>query len=172
MMKIRLSKRPIRTDWSRHTSDRVLLLERDISIGSSRLKAKLLVFRNRLALRQFWEAALGNRLPLDTFGVVNGLQTRIVTFDGKGGETVLLECDPRYFCVIGLLRERLTMEVICHEAVHAAYCFADRRSRCYWHERAYGAQEMPEELVAYPAGKIASQINHTLDEAGLYPKSE
>lgn len=80
--------------------------------------------------------------------------------EGRGAVYV----DPRYFCVIGLVRGHLSMEIISHEAVHAGCAYAKRGARAPWHD----ALGFDEEHIAYPAGRIAAAINRALWAAKLY----
>lgn len=142
-----------------------LLLEKDLKVGDhSRLHAKLLVFDTNKNLRKFWKTITHSKdLGKHTRGAVNGLWSDCTDFkDNK--EVRTLECDPRYFCLIGLLKGSLSMEIICHEAVHAGFAFHIRRSRIPWP----GVEDLPEEAICYPAGRIASAINRAIDKAGLY----
>ena len=133
-----------------------------------RLCAKLLVFRNRLALRRFWNGKLGKeeRLGLHCFGVVNGLSRWIESYDAKTDtwSRRMERCDPRYFCVIGLVVGHLGMEVITHEAGHAGFCYAKRVQRAPW----AAARDFDEEEVCDPAGMIAAAIKRFLHRRGLY----
>lgn len=74
--------------------------------------------------------------------------------------------DPVYFCVIGLVRGAISMEAICHEAVHAAYAYTNRVRTLSWP----GSQDSPEENLCYPAGRIAAEINRKLWKHDLYKK--
>lgn len=160
---------PIPRVWKNHPAAKRLLLEADIAISSrTRLKAKLLVFETKAALRQFWNKALpyDGAIGRDTAGVVNSLGSEVCKF-GKGGESSkpVMKCDPRYFCIIGLTATDLCFEVICHEAVHAAFSYAKRtKARNLW----AAPEELDEEYVCYPAGKIASSINRLLYDHDLY----
>jgi hypothetical protein len=74
--------------------------------------------------------------------------------------------DPRYFCVIGLaLPDGRMMEVVAHEAVHAAYCYEKRVRRNLF---GTAAADYDEERIAYPAGRIAEAIAYHLKRNGLY----
>lgn len=163
-MKIRLRK-PIRRDWIGHPAAKGLLLERDLSVRSSRLKAKLMVFRNRHELRSFWAAISDFRLGRTCMGAVNGMGEEHLRVAKDGSETRWLECDPRYFCVIGLVKGFLSMEIICHEAVHAGFAYARRVKTHRWRDEAL---QLDEEAVCYPSGAIAAAINRALYRAGLF----
>lgn len=133
----------------------------------SRLFAKVLVFETNRELCRFWRDGLGKgRLGSRTLGAVNGMICERV--DCRGGREVRRRplVDPRYFCVMGFVRSALCMEVIAHESVHAAFAYA---SRARWGSpwRGY-ADEMPEELVCYPAGAIAREIHAKCAELALY----
>jgi hypothetical protein len=169
-MRIKLAK-PIRRDWSRHPAAKGLLLDTDIGVGHGRLKAKLLVFRNQTSLHHFWRHGLRkSNLGRFCLGAVNALAVEVLCVERKGApEKRWIEADPRYFCVIGLVQGFLSMEIICHEAIHAGFAFAKRKARSPWEAQAL---QFDEEAVCYPAGAIAAAINRALDKAGLYPESE
>lgn len=159
---------PLPRIWADHPEAKGVLLEKDLSIGHGRLKAKLLVFRNRLSLRKFWRGMGKAELGRTCCGAVNGLYQETMTVQPRGSkkpDTWRLEVDPRYFCVIGLVANYLSMEIISHEAVHAGFAFAKRASRAPWNQQ---AQHFDEEAIAYPGGRIAAAINRVLHAANLY----
>lgn len=163
-MKIRLAK-PIRRDWSGHPAATVLL-DRDLSVRGSRLKAKLLVFPHRRAMRRFWTKGLGHGFLGQTcMGAVTSLTSERMLFPKGKPEQRWIEADPHYFCVIGLVKGFLSMEIICHEAVHAGFAYAKRVKRSPWNDKAL---EFDEEAVCYPAGAIAGAINRAIYKAGLH----
>jgi hypothetical protein len=141
-----------------------VLLEYDLKINYGRLRAKLMVFKNRSSLKASWKRISNQPLSRGCCGVVNPLSTYVEDYSA-GRLRHRIEGDPGYFCVIGLVHGFLTMEIICHESVHAGFCFAKRRLRSHWDDR---AEEFDEEAVCYPAGKIARLINKCLDASGLY----
>ena len=148
--------------WS--SLDKSIVAECDISPSrGATLRAKLLVFRSSRCLRHFWQKTLGRGdLGEGCLGAVNSLSTEHIKFDKGGKETRYMEFDPRYFCIIGLCREGLSMEIICHESVHAALCLVRRR-------RVDPMKDMAgEERLAYPCGAIAAEINRFLHRRGLY----
>lgn len=164
--KIRRAKHAIRRDWMNHPHAKGLLLNADICPGASRLKAKLLVFNNRRNLRNFWRKGLGRSDIGKCRGAVTELRWTVHNFKGKA-ETRYTEVDPRYFCVIGLVKGFLTMNIICHEAVHAGMAFSRRIKKTDWSNE---VDRMPEEAICYPAGIIAQEINHVLFKNNLYKK--
>ncbi len=136
--------------------------EWDVGVSSgSRLRAKVLLFENKRDLRKFWrdklgKGDLGSRCP----AAVNDLQCHCISNTGKEH----LECDPRYFCVMGFVKSYLGMEIITHEAVHAGFAYAKRVKHKQWPNSA----ECDEESVCYPAGRIASAINRIFHKEGIY----
>lgn len=161
-MRLRHDPSPLPRQWSGHPSARGLLAEADIRVcGSGRLAAKLLVFSTPAALNRFWVSGLRRPgLGKHTVGAVNSLMTEMIPVRGPSH----VRADPRYFCIVGLTRNNLSMEVICHEAVHAGMAYARRVKRSPWSE----ALDFDEEAVAYPAGRIAAAINRFLHDSGLY----
>ena len=159
-MKVVRFKKSLPKNWSTHPRIKVDS-EFDVRLGS--LYAKVLIFKNSKDLHGWWKCKIKSHyLPKgDTLGAVNGLFYESIPQKGKP----YLQVDPRYFCVIALTKNNLTMEVITHESVHAAYCFIKRKSRTPW---AKLAKENDEEEVAYPAGRIAAAINRELYKRNLY----
>jgi hypothetical protein len=162
-VRIRRSGTPLPRDFINHPAGEGILAECDVGVRGRRgLHAKLLVFKNRTALRQFWVEALGKHHDLGRgcFGAVNGLSREIVDARGRS----IMQVDPRYFCLIGLVHGFLSMEIICHEAGHAGFAYAKRRRGNHWVD----ALTLDEENVCYPAGRIAAAINRFVHRKGLY----
>lgn len=142
-----------------------ILAEADIFLTKrSRLAAKLIIFKTVRGLSRFWRGALGHSLGKRCYGAVNPLRAEVWTFHKDGRETRRVESDPRYFCIIGLTARNLTMEVITHEATHAAFAYVECCPRRFWTH----PSEMPQERFCYPAGKVARAINSFVHEKGLY----
>jgi hypothetical protein len=163
-MRIIRSRNPIRRDWSKHPSSKDMLLDCDLSIVGSKLKAKLVVFKTRKGLRAFWRAFSTYELGRSAMGAVSQLSCEVI-LSHKGRERRFTEVDPRYFCVIGLVKEFLSMEIICHEATHAGIAFAKRAKRTAWDHR---IDEFDEESICYPTGMLAAEINRAIYGAGLH----
>lgn len=125
----------------------------------ARLSAKVLIFRSCSAMRRFWRDALAlGELGKDCRGAVNALSSQGERLINGEWKVCRVHADERYFCVVGLVRGYLTPEIICHEAVHAGFCYAKRVARTPF----AAALEFDEERVAYPAGIIAAGINDWL----------
>lgn len=166
-MKIRHSKNPLpRLFYPLHKG---IVNEASLRISKkSRLRAKLLIFENNAQMKDFFTRVLDrpHSVTKDTRGVVSALSWTVENYK-KGKEPQrFLEVDPVYFCLIGLIVGHLRMEIICHEAVHAAFAYKARQSRRVWSDK----DELDEEEICYPAGIIASQINRFLHDEGLYQK--
>lgn len=153
------------TNWA---DFRGLVAQGDIRVNQGRLRAKLVVFDTQKSLRLFWNKRLGlHSQPLGTkcLGVVNSLRLCKERF-GKGDAPAVrqIDLDRRYFCIIGLLKDHLTMRIISHESVHAAYAFEQRRVRSWWDAE---ARQHDEEAIAYPVGEIAANIVRFLNRKKL-----
>lgn len=135
----------------------------NIRVNDGRLRAKLLVFKNPTQLRKYWLRMSGQNLGRGCLGAVNALAYPSITFPG-GRETI--KVDARFFCVIGLVKDHLTMRIITHESVHAGFCFAKRNARSWWDAQ---ASEFDEEPIAYPAGEIGREIVIALTRLKLLP---
>lgn len=173
-MKIRHSTTPLPRCWQDHPQAKGIVAEGDLYVcRGSRISAKLLVFDTVKNLNSFWrdclgKGSLGNGCP----GAVNSLGVETWFFPGKGkkygkkdGFKTTLEVDPRYFCLIGLTKDNLTMEIITHEAGHAAFAYCARmKGRHKWPH----TEENEEEDFCYPLGRIASAINSFCRKRGLF----
>lgn len=139
----------------RFASSPGLLAHGDVRVNRGRLRAKVLVFDKPASLHRFWKVGLRKgALGTRCLGAVNALGCYCSKFS-KAGEIRTIETDHRYFCVIGLVVGHLSMKVITHESVHAAFAFANRKSRAWWDKE---AKSNDEESIAYPVGEIASGI--------------
>lgn len=160
-MKKRLTGKQLPRNFSGHPDAEGLILEKDIKIGKSRLKAKLLVFVNRKSMRNFWKGALGGDLGRNCWGAVNSLMSQVEKIDQEGKiADSWLEVDKNYFCIIGLIKGALSAEITTHESVHAGYSYVHRTRANFtpWNEQ---VAQMWEEKLAYPAGQITGAINDT-----------
>lgn len=125
------------------------------ALRGSRLGLKLLVFRTRKDLRAFWKKSIGSDLGPHCHGAVNSLGCERIKFLPHGREIRALEVDPRYYAVMGLVAGSLSLEVVVHESVHAAFAYFKRTgARNLWHE----AGGLDEEGVCYPAGLLAEAV--------------
>lgn len=160
-MKIITSKHPLPRSFGSHPEASGLVYEADIGIGS-KLKLKLLVFHKPAQLKNFWKNALGKPpLGKGCLGVVNSLGYEVQ----KNGKTIHV-FDPRYFAIMGLCSEHLGMEILTHESVHAGISYAKRVAyRNLWLD----PNDMDEEKIAYPVGRIAKNVLIALRKAKLLP---
>lgn len=168
-MRVRHSTRPLPRNWKHFSKRYGIVGELDIKVRhTSRLWMKALMFKSVTGMREFWRKALQNgELGRYCRGVVNGLAVEHVRFHKGGGETRTMEVDPRYFCIMGLIAGHTTMEIVCHEAVHAAFNYAKRvNKRDLWH----GAKDLDEENVCYPAGRIAATLGEWIRRRGYDQK--
>lgn len=164
-MILRLAPKPLPRVWSALPGARGILLEKDIGVGHGRLKAKLLVFDSTKNLRNFWKVLGKGDLGRCCRGAVNGLYMEVQAFSKETESKSRLEADVRYFCVIGLVKGYLSMEIVSHEAIHAGFSFAKRKSRAPWDVL---AGDFDEEAICYPSGRIASAISRELWAGGFY----
>lgn len=164
---------PLPACWTGHPLARGIVGECDIRLTkTSKLTAKLLVFDSNKNLRAFWKDCLGStELGTHCKGAVNAIAREAILVDHDGVvHRREYQCDPRFFCVIGLLSGYKTkcrgraMEIVTHEAVHAAYAYEKRRRRKMW----ANAADLDEENIAYPAGILATAINRFMHDRDLY----
>ncbi len=139
-----------------HWPARGSVAQANIAVNRGRLRAKLIVFKSPQAMAAFWRSRLmagnGGALGAKCLGAVNALtRSRENVVSG----TRHIDVDARFFCVIGLVEGHLTMRIITHECVHAAYAFAKRRSRSWWDA---AARDFDEEAIADPTGELARNV--------------
>lgn len=128
------------------------------------LLLKVLAFKTRGDLRRFWKRGLG-RGSLGV-GCPAATQTMNTTVsEAATGRTKYIEVDPRFFCVVGFaMNAKPGTEVITHESVHAAFAFYMRvLDELFWP----GSDEVWEEFICYPTGRIAAAIVKSLRDGGL-----
>lgn len=161
-MRIRCHKKGLPKSVRSHPKARGIVSAADVFVTrSARLRLKVVVFEKAADLRHFWREVLGSSdLGKRCIGAVSSLGYERV--DRAGRSTLMV--DPRYFAIMGLVKGHLTMEVITHESVHAAFSYARRQMRDLW----VSSSDIEEERVCYPAGIIAKRINVYLHEEGLY----
>jgi len=163
-MKVRYSKTPLPRYWgdTMKGADRALGLW-DIRVtGGSRLFMKMAMFRNNRDLRYFWRHALGSSdLCSRTRGCVRNLATEVTDYSKGPDAKPFMEVDPRYFAVMGLIQGHTNDEILCHEAVHAAFAYAKRVGhRNLW----AGARTLDEEMICYPAGRIMRFVKNAIKD--------
>lgn len=136
--------------------------EFDIRLPGSALRLKLLVFKAPKAMRAFWHQYV-NETWLDDgcLGAVSSFYKKCEKPDGY----VYYGVDARYYAIMGLCANACTMEIISHEAGHAAMSFARRKTRAFKARH----DELPEEAWCYPLGKLTYQIADALGSVGLGP---
>lgn len=169
-MKLVHSKHALPRTWAGNPAAKGLVFEKDLALTPrGRLRLKLLVFNRPRDLHHFWKAGLRKgHLGRGCLGAVNCLGAHVIRFDKHEDGREHLEADRRYFAVVGLCLGHLGMEIISHEAVHAAFAFAKRSKRTPWDAH---AKSFDEESICYPAGRIASKINSALYDADLYTRN-
>ncbi len=165
-MKVAIRKERLPTDWSAHPKIKGLVSEADLSIiRGSRLRFKLLVFKNEKSLANFWTACLGKgSLGKGCLGAVNSLAIHYYNPDTM--ELKRIEVDGRYFAICGLVQSHMSMEVICHESAHIGFAYYARtRKKTQWS----AGDSLDEEEICYPSGRAAAAINRHLHKNDLYP---
>lgn len=138
--------------WHFGARARGVVAHSNLTINGGKLRARLLVFDKPISMRRFWAKYMGNPLDRRCLGAVNGLA--VYAENPVTGRRVR-QVDARFFCVIGLCRQHLTMRIISHEAVHVGFCFAKRQARSWWD---VCTENFHEEGIAYPSGEVAASI--------------
>lgn len=145
----------------------------DIEILEGHPKAKTLIFKNKTAMRRFYDKVLPeyrgvqgfqtDKLGPSCLGFVNKITLIRVKIRPDGNDLVRHEVDRKYFCIICLVEGHLTAEILCHEAVHVGFA---------WDFRTQGGgvfanPGMDEENVCHPAGRFLEQVIHFIKNEGL-----
>ena len=152
-------------------ADRILLNEDFRLHPKSRVWCKLIVLTDKTAMQRFlnvngfWGAG---RMGRDSIGACLRMY---VTGERYIGEKTIrrLIVDPRYFSVIVLNANNISIESIAHESAHAAFNYAYRKQ---W-KNVWGCRkdELEDEQVCYPVGRISEAVFDILNRNDLLPKS-
>jgi hypothetical protein len=147
------SKKPLPRLW--YTLDKSICAEASVQVRKrDKVRLKVLVFDSKAALGRFWRERLGIPIGSRCNGVVSSLRN-------YEGDNICL-VDPRYFAIMGLVKTRLSYQIITHEACHAAGMYVDRTLR---HKRRFSDNNEPaDEELAYPLGIIADSVFNWLNE--------
>ena len=166
-MKKRLSKRPLPTLFHKISGVGKLVkheyfvrLHRHTKLGF-----KVLVFDTWGDMREFWDTALDRPHAVDnrTHALCSRLECYVECYGKDGSLTDKYTMhDPRYVTVMGFVKPLITTEVIAHEAVHAAFAYADRVNYKWVTD-----DSLQEEGVAYPTGAITRMLIETFKKDNL-----
>lgn len=171
MPNIRISDTNLPRNWSNNPKAKGIICEGDVGVYGSRIKAKVLVFNTKTNLNNFWKKCLKKESIKGASGAVNSMQIsysleHVVSKEKRDYS----EVDKNYFCVIGLVKSELHIEIIIHESVHAGFCYQLRRgNKDKWHNGFDNDSENMalQEEVAYPTGSIAVGIIKLLQDNKL-----
>jgi hypothetical protein len=153
--------KPLPTDFSVLPLGETIIYQFGVKLSAhSRLQAKVLLFKNRTHLRKFWRSNIGSDPGARTLAVVSMVASEL--WNSQTDET-RQEVDPRYFCVMGFNLKDVNPNIICHESVHAGFCYARRVGKRTLFEN---AMNFDEEEVAYPSGEIAAIITKMFAQEG------
>lgn len=160
---------PLPRVWRRKRNCRAIF-ECDLAPSHrSRLRLKVLVFKTIRDMHHFWDKGMFKSHPgKKCLGIVNTLGYHQTDFSKGGppeGTNRRHYVDPRYFAVMGLSVTALSVEYTTHEIVHAAFAYANRVGRS---AAIAPALDNDEELICYPAGRMARRLNLALHDAGMY----
>lgn len=163
-MRITFGK-PIPQSFRDHPLAKGLIAEADFNCSKGAvLHCKVLLFSHRGAMNRFFSKALNVRSDKRSLGICAKLVTEVTDYSKSGNTTVRMECDRRYFAVMGLVMGNLCSEIIAHECMHAGFAHAKRIKRSPFLPYA----ELDEELVCYPAGRLVGDITEWLHEGRYY----
>lgn len=153
-MRVTHTETPLPRRWLGSKLGEGAVAEADVVIRRrGRLAVKVLVYGGKRALRRGWKTVTGRDPGTGCAGVCVELGEVATAYGPDGSETRRRICDRRYVAVIGLLRSKLTMSVITHESVHAAFAYSRRNTA-----PAPDEGKNAEERVCYPAGAIAAGV--------------
>lgn len=132
----------------------------------ARLKCKLLVFETWQDMDKFFTEALGRPKAVDsrTHAICSRLDSEVESY-ATDPPTRYTLVDPNYFALIGLIRSKITLEVVAHECTHAGLAYAARSTTKWTSPK----DDHPEEPVCYPVGKLTAQIWDYLNEENIIP---
>ena len=160
-MRVKHNDNPIPAKFIKHPQGDKIRYEFDIWVtGGARMKLKVLIFDKPKDLCMFWKHVLGRDLGgsqkkgYETQGCVSALMHDVESYANPKKPQKWSEVDPNYFAVMGLCKHHLTAEVVVHECVHAAYAYEKRHKGQFWIDK----DELDEEHIAYPTGRIAKVI--------------
>ena len=165
-MRVRRNRPAIPDDWSGCPCEGIIS-EKDIRpiAGSPKIRMKLLIFDSSENLRKTWKELITHDEIGDAVGIVTGLSTECYRFHEDGSEDYYLSVDPKYFAIMGLCKEWLTAEVVCHECVHAGFAYHYRVGK----KSPFTSPEMiEEEAVCYPSGHMFRMICNHLHDSGFW----
>lgn len=169
-MRVKHNDCPIPKRFMLHPGGENIRHELDIWVtGGARIKLKVLIFKKPKDLCMFWKKTLGRdlggsqRKGYETQGCVSALMNDVESYADPKKVRKWSEVDPNYFAVMGLCLDFLTPEVLIHECVHAAYAYEKRRKGMFWIDK----DEIDEEHIAYPTGRIAKVLMRRLAEKNL-----
>lgn len=169
-MRVKHGDNPIPKKFMAHPGGGDIKHEFDVWVtGGARMKLKVLIFQTPKDLCMFWKKTLNRdlggsqRAGYDTQGCVSALGMEVESFKNPKRPQKWVEVDPNYFAIMGLCMHHLTPEVIIHECVHAAYAYEKRHKGEFWIDK----DELDEEHIAYPTGRIAKVVLRRLAEKNL-----
>lgn len=124
-----------------------------------KLSLKVVVFKDFKGMEDFTDeiiySGMGTGLHPKTAAIVSRLDSKVERYDDQGNlSESFLEVDKNYFAAMCLIKDRINLEVLAHECVHAGYAYAKRTGKAY-DERAL---DLDEENVAYPTGYLFTEI--------------
>lgn len=145
-----------------------ILFEKDLNIWKrSKLKMKFLIFENCKLLTEFFEG-LGDSptTMFDQGAQAAGMVCNFMTVHYPEGDEkrAYMTADGKYFAWMGISKGYLSMEIICHESVHAGFSYAKRVGRIPFGNV---VEDFDEELVCYPSGRVAQVV---YDEVTKHPE--
>lgn len=170
MLRKKFSDTPIPRSFRKQSDAYKIVKEFDIKVtGRGRMALKLLIFKNPKDMCLFWKKTLGRDLGgsikkgYEAQGCVSALMHDVESYANPDKPQKWSEVDPNYFAIMGLCLSHLRPETIVHEAVHAAYAYEKRHIGMFWVDK----DELDEERIAYPAGRISKSIFRILREHNL-----
>lgn len=142
-----------------------VLLDSDVRITpDSRLRLRLIVARNRAAMREVALQLDPKPLARGVFAFCNPL---FYDVKGRSGAVVRQHFDRRYFALMVFSKTDLDLEVVAHESGHAAIFYARRVKHNKWDGRVAYDDDYPQDAICYPLGHIVAAVTKELHRNGL-----
>jgi hypothetical protein len=123
----------------------------------SKMAVRVIVFDSRESMKEFFEIQLGR--PKSATRDTRALCSDLSWKEGYDDGSSKMIYDKTYVALICFVENDLDVELIAHEAVHAAHAFSNR-TNLEWPDQ----KRSPEEAIAYPVGIITRLIYEKLKE--------
>ena len=146
------------SDWINRNNNRGVLISRNIKVPGHRIPMRFILIDNEHNYKEYYKDASPLFEPVEDGELArcSALTHTVTTYGDEGEEFHRMEVDKRFFALLTMRADELSATVMVHECVHAAFALHQRKiAEIVWP----GEKDCPDEVIAYPAGIIAGQIN-------------